>query len=221
MKKRPSPWMIVAVAALSFALVGTAIAGTDAASRALTKSKVKSIAKKQADKELKANVAGSHVNTADTASKANSADSVGANGVNSAAIATNAVTTAKIADNAVTTAKIADNAVTNAKIANNAVTAGKIANGSVGASKLGAITLRTGTVNNVGANTSVNDITSCNAGEIALSAQFVWDSGSPGTANLQLVHGGVTGAADAAFGRGFNSTAAVHTWQVNVWCLAP
>jgi hypothetical protein len=76
---RPSPWMLVAVAALSFALVGTAVAGPSAVSK-LTKSKVKSIAKKQADKELKANVAGSHVNTADKATNADTAANANALG---------------------------------------------------------------------------------------------------------------------------------------------
>jgi hypothetical protein len=76
---RPSPWMLVAVAALAFAMVGTAVAGTDVASK-LTKSKVKTIAKKQADKELKANVAGSHVNTADTATSATTASNANALG---------------------------------------------------------------------------------------------------------------------------------------------
>ena len=71
--KRPSPAIIVAVVALAFAMVGTAIAGTDGLSAKLTKSKVKSIAKKQADKELKANVSGSHVNLADNATNATSA----------------------------------------------------------------------------------------------------------------------------------------------------
>jgi hypothetical protein len=65
--------MIVAALALVFAMVGTAVAGTDGISSKLTKSKVKSIAKKQADKELKANVAGSHVNTADNATNATNA----------------------------------------------------------------------------------------------------------------------------------------------------
>jgi hypothetical protein len=71
--------MLVAVAALSFALVGTAVAGPSAVSK-LTKSKVKTIAKKQADKELKANVAGSHVNTADKATNADAAGNANALG---------------------------------------------------------------------------------------------------------------------------------------------
>ena len=71
--KRPSPAIIVAVVALAFAMVGTAVAGTDGLSAKLTKSKVKSIAKKQADKELKANVSGSHVNLADNATNATTA----------------------------------------------------------------------------------------------------------------------------------------------------
>jgi hypothetical protein len=44
--------MVVAVVALSFALVGSAVAGTESLKRAVTKSKVKSIAKKQANKVL-------------------------------------------------------------------------------------------------------------------------------------------------------------------------
>ena len=44
----PSPAMVVACVALSFALAGSAVAGTDALNRAVTKSKVKQIAKKQA-----------------------------------------------------------------------------------------------------------------------------------------------------------------------------
>ena len=64
--KRPSPALIVAVCALAFAMVGTAVASDGAVSK-ITKSKVKSIAKKQADKRLKANVSGSHVNIADNA----------------------------------------------------------------------------------------------------------------------------------------------------------
>jgi hypothetical protein len=92
--KRPSPWMLVAVAALAFAMVGTAVAGPSAVSK-LTKSKVKSIARKQADKELKANVSGSHVNladkatdadkakTADTATTATNADALGGKALDS------------------------------------------------------------------------------------------------------------------------------------------
>jgi hypothetical protein len=70
---RPTPAMVVAVFALVFAMVGSAVAGTDGLSSKITKSKVKSISKKQADKELKANVSGSHVNTADKATSADNA----------------------------------------------------------------------------------------------------------------------------------------------------
>jgi hypothetical protein len=42
--------MVVAVVALSFALVGSAVAGTDTLNKAVTKSKVKKIAKKQINK---------------------------------------------------------------------------------------------------------------------------------------------------------------------------
>jgi hypothetical protein len=89
-RNRPSPAMIIAVAALSFALVGTAVAGTDVASK-LTKSKVKKIARKQADKELRANISGSHVNEADHAKNAdNATNATNANHANNADNATNA-----------------------------------------------------------------------------------------------------------------------------------
>jgi hypothetical protein len=89
---RPSPAMIVAAVALCFALAGTAIAA-DPVSK-ITKSKVKSIARKQADKQLKANVSGSHVNEADHAKNADNATNA-ANATN----ATNA-TNAQNANNA-------------------------------------------------------------------------------------------------------------------------
>jgi len=50
---RPSPAFVVVVLALVTALAGTALAGTDALTRALTKSQVKKIVKKQADKRIK------------------------------------------------------------------------------------------------------------------------------------------------------------------------
>ena len=69
-KSRPSPAIIFAVVALAFSLVGTAVAANDGLYPKLTKSKVKSIAKKQATKQLKANVNNSHVNLADKATDA-------------------------------------------------------------------------------------------------------------------------------------------------------
>ena len=68
---RPSPAMIVAVVALSFALVGSAFAGTDALKQAITKAKVKQIAKKQANKVLNSRESSLNVNSANTASNAN------------------------------------------------------------------------------------------------------------------------------------------------------
>jgi hypothetical protein len=63
--------MIVAVAAMAFALVGTAVAATDGSIYPkLSKSKVKKIAQKQAKKQLKANINNSHVNLADEATNA-------------------------------------------------------------------------------------------------------------------------------------------------------
>jgi hypothetical protein len=76
MSRRPSAAFIVAVLALCFALVGSAIAGTDSAKKALSKSQVKKIAKKQADKEINKKAPGlsvAHATSADTATSATSA----------------------------------------------------------------------------------------------------------------------------------------------------
>jgi hypothetical protein len=70
---RPSAAMIVAVVALSLALVGTAIAAPDALTSKITKSKVKQIAKKQATKAIDAREAGLNVNSAKTADSADTA----------------------------------------------------------------------------------------------------------------------------------------------------
>jgi hypothetical protein len=76
MSRRPSAAFVVAVFALCFALVGSAIAGTDSAKKALSKSQVKKISKKQADKEINKKAAGlsvAHATSADTATSATSA----------------------------------------------------------------------------------------------------------------------------------------------------
>ena len=66
---RPSPAMVVAVFALVFAMVGSAVAGTDGLSEKITKSKVKKISKKQANKVLDGREANLNVNSARTADK--------------------------------------------------------------------------------------------------------------------------------------------------------
>ena len=75
-RRRPSAAFIVAVFALCFAVVGSAIAGTDSAKKALSKSQVKKISKKQADKEINKKAPGlsvAHATSADTATSATSA----------------------------------------------------------------------------------------------------------------------------------------------------
>ena len=75
--KRPSAAFIVAVVALSFAIVGSAIAGTDSAKKALSKSQVKKISKKQANKAITKAAPGlsvSHASTADSATTATNSD---------------------------------------------------------------------------------------------------------------------------------------------------
>jgi hypothetical protein len=89
-RSRPSPALIVGVVALIAALAGTAVAGPEATTSAVTKAKVKKIAKKQARKLLP---------------------------ITTEELGDNAATTPKIADNAVTTPKIANDAVTAPKLA--------------------------------------------------------------------------------------------------------
>jgi len=68
-RRRPSAAFVVAVFALCFAVVGSAIAGTEASKKALSKSQVKKIAKKQIKKAApKLSVA--HATSADTATGA-------------------------------------------------------------------------------------------------------------------------------------------------------
>lgn len=74
-RTRPSPAMIVACVALSFALAGSAVAGTEAVTSAITKAKVKKIAKRVANKQIKKKAPGLSVAHADTADSATSATS--------------------------------------------------------------------------------------------------------------------------------------------------
>ncbi len=71
---RPSPAVVIAAFALVFALVGTAVAGPDAISSKITKSKVKTISKKQANKAIDAAEPDLNVNSAKTADNATNAE---------------------------------------------------------------------------------------------------------------------------------------------------
>jgi hypothetical protein len=72
---RPSPAIVLAVLALVFAMVGSAVAGTDALSSKITKAKVKKVAKKQANKVLDQRESSLRVAHAETAENAKTADS--------------------------------------------------------------------------------------------------------------------------------------------------
>jgi hypothetical protein len=79
-RARPSPAMVVAVVALSFALAGSALAGTDALTSKLDKTEkkqVKKIAKKQANKRISKRAPGLSVANAVNATNATRADSAG------------------------------------------------------------------------------------------------------------------------------------------------
>ena len=71
---RPSPAIVIAVLALGFAMVGSAVAGTEGLSQKLTKSKVKKIARRQANKVLGQSAADLSVAKAKEADHATTAD---------------------------------------------------------------------------------------------------------------------------------------------------
>jgi hypothetical protein len=85
--RKPSPAILVAVLALVAALAGTAVAGPDASTSAITKKKVKKIARKQINK-LAPGLSVAHADTADTATNAENANT--ANTADSANTADNA-----------------------------------------------------------------------------------------------------------------------------------
>jgi hypothetical protein len=76
-RKPPSPAIVVAGAAVVFALVGSAVAGTDSLTGKLDKTEkkqVKKISVKQANTQIDARAPGLSVNRAETANSARSAD---------------------------------------------------------------------------------------------------------------------------------------------------
>jgi len=169
-KSRPSPAIVVAVVALVAALAGTAVAGPDASTSAVTKKKVKKIANKEIDKRFP-------LGTAGLADSAVTTPKLGDGAVTTPKLGDGAVTTPKLGDGAVTEPKLGDGAVTTTKLADDAVTSGKIGAGQIRASDLGTITTVQTTMQ-VPANSAGLADVACPAGSVMLSGGGYWTTNS-------------------------------------------
>ncbi|MGH2951607.1 MAG: hypothetical protein ACRDKX_06150 [Solirubrobacterales bacterium] len=137
MRRRPSPALVIALAALFVSLGGAAYAVN------LGKNDVKSpnIARKAVKGS---DIAPNAVKRSKIKGGAVNAKKLANNAVDESAIAEDAVTRKKIKAQAVTTPKIADLGVETAKLADGNVTEAKLADGAVTAAKLGANSVRGG-----------------------------------------------------------------------------
>ena len=203
-RRRPSPAMVVACAALLIALGGTSIAAVTA-------------------------VPNNSVGTAQLKNNAVTAAKIASNAVTAAKIANGAASNAKLAANAVTNSKIANNAVTSEKVENHSLLSvdfapGQIPPGPPGprgpAGTVGKLTLHSNTIS-VGNGNSSEASVKCPSDQQAVSGGATWSD--KGDLNLTLVYSNpiYDSAGAKATGwvaRGRNQTSKGRQFIVQVLC---
>lgn len=212
--RKPSPAMIVAIAALVVSIGGTAVAGpiAEISLNRGEKKQIRKIARKIAHRIVTRRAPKLSVASAQSANIANVA-----NAANTAITAKTADTadTAKTADTADTADTVADEAITTEKLAANAVTQPKVATNAIGAAQLKNLVARTVDKSIPSGGSDFANRT-CLGGEQVIGAGSIW--GHLGT-GVYLNYMKVFPGSNSGQARGNNLTGEAQTLTAEAYCL--